>query len=89
MTAEPLDLGHGVHVRFAADQSGQRVGLWTSHPAPDGRECGGFVRFEGHGMPNGPTWEVHCLDPLDLTPSLLCTKCGHHGWIRAGRWVPV
>lgn len=33
-------------------------------------------------------WQVECLDPVTLSPSLLC-PCGHHGFIRQGRWVPA
>ena len=34
-------------------------------------------------------WHVVSKDPLTLTPSLLCTGCGTHGFITDGRWVSV
>lgn len=37
---------------------------------------------------DGETWQLISRDPLTLSPSFLC-HCGHHGWIREGRWVPA
>jgi hypothetical protein len=34
-------------------------------------------------------WTVVSTDPITLTPSLLCTGCGTHGFITDGRWVGV
>lgn len=34
-------------------------------------------------------WRVESWDPLTLSPSLLCRRCGDHGFIREGRWVPA
>lgn len=33
-----------------------------------------------------PVWQVQSLDPLTISPSLLC-HCGDHGFIREGKWV--
>jgi hypothetical protein len=35
-----------------------------------------------------PIWTMTSKDPLTLSPSFLC-HCGHHGFIREGRWVQV
>lgn len=32
-------------------------------------------------------WQVQSLDPLTLAPSVLCRKCGLHGFIQNGKWV--
>lgn len=32
-------------------------------------------------------WQVVSWDPLTLTPSLLCMRCGDHGFVRDGKWV--
>lgn len=68
-----------------------RFGLIYRHPAPDGSECSGSVVFEGEAarkvMPNHPQWTVDSWEPLTLSPSLLCTTCGHHGWIKNGAWA--
>lgn len=34
-------------------------------------------------------WDVVSVEPLTLSPSILCTACKHHGYIRDGRWVPA
>ena len=33
-------------------------------------------------------WQVESRDPVTIAPSLLC-PCGHHGFIRDGKWVPA
>lgn len=35
------------------------------------------------------TWHLVSKDPLTIEPSLLCTRCGDHGFIRDGRWIPA
>ena len=86
-----IDIGHDVKIMFTTRQgSDDRIGLIESHRAPDGRECGGSVTFDvpgAEGLP-GPRWTLHSLDPLHIEPSILCS-CGHHGWIRGGRWCPA
>lgn len=32
-------------------------------------------------------WVVQNLDPLTVTPSVLCSDCGCHGFITNGVWV--
>jgi hypothetical protein len=34
-------------------------------------------------------WTVESWDPLTLSPSILRTECGCHGFIRNGGWVPA
>jgi hypothetical protein len=83
------DLGHDVRIMFTT-RSGSDVptGLVESHPGIDGAGCEGSVTFdvpEAEGL-SGPRWTLHSLDPLHIEPSILCRRCGHHGWIRNGRW---
>lgn len=33
-------------------------------------------------------WKIERLEPLTLTPSLLCKSCGNHGFVRNGKWIP-
>ncbi len=33
-------------------------------------------------------WQLESLDPLTLSPSLLC-GCGYHGFIKQGKWIPA
>jgi hypothetical protein len=34
-------------------------------------------------------WRVESIDPLTVSPSILCGSCGLHGWWRSGAWVPA
>lgn len=41
-------------------------------------------------LPLGPTgWTVEQTDPLTISPSIQCGRCGVHGFFRAGVWVPA
>jgi hypothetical protein len=51
--------------------------------------CVGGFRIPHEKNPvNAPTWTLESRDPMTLSPSLLC-GCGHHGFIRDGKWVPA
>ena len=63
------------------------------HPRGDGsgqRCVGGIVPDTAppHLTAGRATWHVESLDPLTLSPSILCS-CGDHGFIRDGRWIPA
>lgn len=69
------------------------IGLMDDHNRPDGTPCvGGAVMFEceaaRRAFPNRTTWTLVSLEPLTITPSLLCRTCGDHGFITSGRWCP-
>lgn len=90
MPAHELDLGNGHRAEFTADSQGDFGGLIHYHPRPDGQgECAGSVTFRGRGTRGQPEWDVLSLDPLTLSPSILCRTCNVHGWIREGQWVDV
>jgi hypothetical protein len=84
-----LDLGHDVRIMFTTRAGSEvRTGLVESHPGPNGEECCGSVTFdvpEAEGI-SGPRWRLVSLEPLHIEPSILCRTCGHHGFIRNGRW---
>lgn len=92
-----LDLGSGVRAwwtDYDARMPGKeplRAGMTIGHPDGGGRdeECYGAVLFRlpevEYAFPGRPTWEVLQWEPLTLSPSVLCS-CGHHGFIREGRW---
>lgn len=68
---------------------GDLVGIIEQHWKPGTEElCGGMVYFKQ--IEGRPCWVVNSLDPLDISPSVLCSPdkggCGSHGWIRQGRW---
>ena len=73
-------------------------GLILEHPdARDPtRRCESGLTFDLAGMAEvfpGPRWQVVSLEPLTLSPSILCSPdkggCGLHGFIRGGRWESV
>lgn len=77
-----LDLGDGNVAEIRGD-----YGLAWHHKRPDnGEDCTALGWVHWHG-PNG--WTLVSREPLTLSPSLLCTVCGAHGFIRDGRWLPV
>jgi hypothetical protein len=84
--SEWLDIGDGVSIelRYA---DGVLGGVGYRHPAPDGSSCEGYANITGRPFAEG--WDLVTLEPLTLSPSLLCTLCGHHGFIREGKWVPA
>lgn len=88
-----IDIGFGVSIAFA-EYEGKVVGFHERHPSKKdpSQPCCGFVWFdvETEARCEGtPVWQVECMDPLTLSPSILCRGCGNHGFIRQGRWVPA
>jgi hypothetical protein len=57
----------------------------------NGEQCEGFVHFDlpetKHMMPDNHRWKVEQWEPLTISPSVLCRRCGDHGFIREGKWV--
>ena len=86
-TKDPVvDIGHGVRIeKRYLDGRLDGVAYW--HPQPSGvGECSGYVSVKP-AWADG--WDLVQLEPLTLSPSLLCRACGHHGFIRDGKWVPA
>jgi hypothetical protein len=70
-----------------------RAGLIVLHPGLTETDvCMSSVNFDSAPEPvirNRPTWHVESWEPFTLSPSLLCRRCGDHGFIQNGRWVPA
>jgi hypothetical protein len=80
-----LDDGHNHgYVPVTAHDRDEVVAINEFHRAGDGW-CYGFVAFRSYSPEHG--WDVLSMDPLTLSPSLLCRACGNHGFIRDGVWV--
>ena len=82
-------LGHNTfYVKALHGDTWMGIIEFHHEPSRDGswEWSGGSVPFEESGSKT--TWEVESYDPLTLSPSIAC-KCGHHGWIRNGEWVPA
>jgi hypothetical protein len=67
---------------------GAWVGIIEYHRRGEGW-CGGWVPFNTYPNIHDDHWTVISYEPLELSPSLLCTICNNHGWIRNGQWVPA
>lgn len=83
-----IDLGGGVFYKKSVDRDGNWIAITEWHKSPSGQLCGGWVPFNVESeyiLPATPKWDVQSLEPLTMSPSLLC-GCGHHGFIRNGRW---
>jgi len=92
VTADPLDLGHGVTAVFVSWRRFEQAGVIETHNCVDGERKSGGIMFDLPGMreafPGRPLWALVSLEPLTITPSVLCSECGHHGYIKNGRWEP-
>ena len=87
---DAIDIGYD-HKIVLRQFEGETAGLDYWHRRPDGSWCKGWVDFEGSAWVRGfngavEGWTVVKLDPLTLTPSLLCRICGDHGYITDGKW---
>lgn len=70
----------------------ERAGVTIEHQRPDGGGlCHAALHFDlpgcEHLAPADHRWQVQSLEPLAISPSVLCLRCGDHGFIRGGRWV--
>lgn len=88
-----IDLGHDVLIlpEYHNDST-EMVGFIETHPSPEGTGCHGYVLLDVPEVADiqRTKWQLVSRDPLHIEPSVLCGPhgCGHHGFIRAGRWEP-
>ncbi len=79
--------------RYAGIPGVERHVAVVDHPAPDGSPRTSAATLDSDTArrlePGRPMWVVERWEPLTLSPSLLCTACGDHGFVRGGRWVPA
>lgn len=81
-----IDAGHGVSFWVRAE----RHRLYYRHDCPMFGRNPLPIAFdvpENDWIPADGKWQVESLDPVTVSPSLLC-PCGHHGFLRNGRWEP-
>lgn len=79
-----VDIG-GDHVYFPVFREGVLWGIHEFHKNTKDAACGGWVPANHDGETRH--WAVEQLEPLTLSPSLLCSVCQDHGFIREGKWV--
>jgi hypothetical protein len=86
-----IDIGDNHKIKFIGYEDDPCVGINVIHKAPDGKDCAGWVPFKGRAWEKVfsetiQSWDILSMEPLTLTPSILCTVCGDHGFIRNGKW---
>jgi hypothetical protein len=87
-----VGIGHGVQLSTQVDHDGQEIGRSVWHDCKhDYTACG--ITFDTEAgrasNPGRARWTVESLEPLTVSPSVLCLTCGLHGFIRNGQWVPA
>lgn len=87
-----LGSGHRIQITEVHPAEGFRSFV-DEHKRPDGGDCAGAGRVldPGQSRPSDGRayWVMESEEPLTLSPSLLCTACGDHGFVRDGKWVPA
>ena len=84
------DIGDNHRIRVL-EYKDQKAGINIRHKRPGTDiDCEGFVAFDNgtwaQEFDNKITvWQVQSMDPLTLSPSILCS-CGDHGFIENGKW---
>lgn len=73
---EPSEVLSGLRDNHGCSISYGWIPFANAEPPFDEREVGWTV----------DNWD---LDHFTLSPSVQCTNCGDHGYIRDGRWVPA
>ena len=91
-----IDIGANHKVRFKEYDSDPNAILSDQHLTPEGKLCQGSLTITGGawhrefiGHPDGGivSWELLSVDPITISPSVLCRVCGDHGFIQNGKWV--
>jgi len=74
----------------------EKFGAIVSHQTKGGTECWCSINLRTPEIEelmrrgfykDSHIWSVDKWEPLTLSPSLLCTICGDHGFVREGKWV--
>lgn len=102
---EKIDLGHGFSMSYIGWHPDRELNPQYERPGkpyPSIEKVGIIVHCPHQGgmchfdIPevrefnlSATRWTVEQWEPLTLSPSILCTECGCHGYIREGRWIPA
>jgi hypothetical protein len=85
------DIGHGVSAcQFRYEPDGQLHIAYLHKCSIEGLARHGGLAFAAVPVSDSGTgrdWKLEQLEPLTISPSLLCMSCKHHGFIRDGKWV--
>jgi hypothetical protein len=79
-----------VELRVCTDyETGAPVGVQINHTKPGGELCAtyaGWVPGANQRDPNEPQWQLISLEPLTISPSVVCRSCPLHGFVSGGVW---
>lgn len=82
-----VTLGPGRTLQRVDNSDGTVYGFIETHPRPDnGQPCEGGIALRTAEVKH-PSWVVESVDPITLSPSILCKGCGTHGFVTDGKWV--
>lgn len=81
-----IDLG-SEHWAVPMYRDGVLFGVDEWHRNQRGEWCSGWVPIKTAGRTDDRYWDLVSEQPLTLSPSLQCTACPSHGWIRDGAWT--
>lgn len=81
-----LDANNAVELTGLQNKPGSWGLIWYHRRPDSGAVCSGCLSWD---PADATHWDLVSLEPLTLSPSLLCNRCGAHGFIRAGHWVPA
>lgn len=84
------DIGERHVIRFIL-RDGVRVGVAIDHPRKrrGQDDCSMNVSFDTDTETQGPKFHVEQMNPLTLSPVLLCLDCSDCGYVKGGRWIPA
>lgn len=86
--SEMIQLDHDHTLQFIGNGTDPRVGAMIQHRCTNGIRSS-YIGLNPNFNTPAATWQVESWDPLTLSPSLACTRCNDHGFIREGRWEPA
>lgn len=87
---ERVDIGHGHTLRAITWTEDEHPSGWeVFHPdkRDPSRECRSGVWVARRELRE--LWTLGSWEPLTISPSVLCMRCGDHGFIRGGQWDPA
>ena len=78
-----VDLGDGMRMLCFRSTETESQGWGFAHRCDRGERgvilCAPRLRPVAH--------RIESVDPLTVSPSILCPDCGTHGFVRDGRWL--
>jgi len=79
-----INIGKFRDIRFLYYKN-EIIGIEELHPenGDTNKVCGSTIFFGEDG------WDLLCLNPLVVWPSIVCKNCNSHGFIIEGKWLDV